>query len=202
MSLTNIKDESPYTAPKAELASASLHNLIENNAFYVVSRSKLVILSFCTLNLYLLFWFYRNWKLYRDNSDFSCIPILRAIFNLFFIHSLFTQVNDALQSKHLPDKASGLMATLYVISIVVSVVTNQWEPTTDQLAPFVLLFMVTLGLQLLPILYIQKRINLVCDDPQAEQNNRLSWFNGLLILPGILYWGSLFMSVFMTFLWL
>ncbi|MEP4889160.1 MAG: hypothetical protein ABJV04_03970 [Aliiglaciecola sp.] len=200
LSENNIEG-SLYAPPQAELASSGLDNAIERNAFYVVSPSKLIILSFCTFNLYLIFWFYRNWKLQKDNANFPCIPILRAIFNLFFVHSLYAQVNDALQSKSIHSKASGFMATFYLLTILVSIFSNQWEPTDEQLASFVLVFFATVALQILPIWYVQGHINQVCDDPQGRQNSQLSLLNWVFILLGIVYWGFVFVGIFMSYLW-
>ncbi|MBU2876047.1 MULTISPECIES: hypothetical protein [Aliiglaciecola] len=200
MSTNYNNNESVYNAPAADLGNLEQHDLIDKNAFFVVSRTKLIILSFCTLNLYLIYWFYRNWKLQKDNADFDCTPIVRAIFNIFFTHSLFAQVNDALQSKGIACRASGLMATFYVITIIVSALTNRWEPSVDQLALYVVFFLATIALILLPIWYVQDRINQVCDDPQGAQNAALTLTNWIFILLGLIYWGFVFMGIFISFI--
>ncbi|GAC12781.1 hypothetical protein [Aliiglaciecola lipolytica] len=196
MSLNQTSENSLYAAPKSDLGNIESHEALDQKPFYVVAKTKLIILSVFTLNLYLVFWFFRNWRLQKVNADYPCIPILRAIFNIFFIHALYAQVQDALESKKIERNVSGGMASLYVITVIINALTNRWEPSVDQLTIYIIVFVAILVLQLLPIWYVQDRINQVCDDPEGHQNASFSIFNWCFILLGTAFWGLMLFGIF------
>ena len=72
----------------------------EEAEFYVVSPKKFFLLSFMTLNLYIVYWFYRNWKVIKLRTGESMWPPMRGLFYIFFTHSLFTDVDEMLKDKH------------------------------------------------------------------------------------------------------
>ncbi|HYW05929.1 MAG TPA: hypothetical protein VE913_03170 [Longimicrobium sp.] len=59
-----------------------------------MSETKLVLMSLCTLGIYDLFWFYRNWTLRRDVRGRDVIPALRAFFCHVASVTLFEEVED------------------------------------------------------------------------------------------------------------
>ena len=61
--------------------------------FFPVSITKLVVMSVCTFGFYEVYWFYRNWRLARERGA-HVRPALRALFAIFFCHSLFRIVRD------------------------------------------------------------------------------------------------------------
>jgi hypothetical protein len=62
--------------------------------FFPVSILKLVVLAICTLGLYELYWFYRNWRLVCDREKSDIRPFWRAVFAFFFCYGMFTRVRD------------------------------------------------------------------------------------------------------------
>jgi hypothetical protein len=62
--------------------------------FFDVSIPKLVILSICSLGIYELYWFYRNWQFVRvrERSDLS--PLWRAGLGFFYCYALFRRVRE------------------------------------------------------------------------------------------------------------
>jgi hypothetical protein len=62
--------------------------------FFDVSIPKLVVLSVCSLGIYELYWFYKNWQIVRvrERSDISAVS--RAVFGYFFCYALFKRVRD------------------------------------------------------------------------------------------------------------
>ena len=60
-----------------------------------VSPLKLGVLSILTLGLYELYWFYKNWKLARDEGGAKVRPFWRAIFAIFFAPSLFVRIHNS-----------------------------------------------------------------------------------------------------------
>ena len=48
--------------------------------FFTASPSKLVLMSICTLNLYLFVWFYKNFCKIKENIDKNIWPFWRTLF--------------------------------------------------------------------------------------------------------------------------
>ena len=63
-------------------------------ALYPLSPLKLIVMSVCTLGLYTLFWFYRNWRLRRELRGREVWPFWRSFFSPLFAYALFQEVRD------------------------------------------------------------------------------------------------------------
>ena len=86
-------NDNPYEAPKSRLETSVEKG---DKQFYVVSVKKFTILFFFTIGMYVLYWFYGNWKRYKAYSGKNIWPVPRAIFAIFFTHSLFSEVQGVL----------------------------------------------------------------------------------------------------------
>lgn len=184
--------DSIYAAPKADLSMPASEI---DPAFYVVSVRKFTILFIATLGMYEVFWFFRNWSLYKrraraDNGiDGTVWPLPRAIFSIFFIHSLFYAVDTHAKEKQRPLgwNVDGL-ATPLVLLIIVSYVLNRLSyksigsPITDILS---LLILVPTWFALRKA---QECINQSCGDPEGESNNHLTAANYFWIALGTVLW--------------
>ena len=62
--------------------------------FFDVSIAKLVVLSVCSLGIYELYWFYKNWQIIRARERSDISPLSRAVFGYFFCYALFKRVRD------------------------------------------------------------------------------------------------------------
>jgi hypothetical protein len=52
-------------------------------------------MSLVTLGLFNTYWIYKNWKFIKERDNLDIIPFLRAVFGVFYIHSLLNQIaND------------------------------------------------------------------------------------------------------------
>lgn len=163
--------------------------------FYVVSVKKFSILYVATLGLYGLYWFYKNWACYksqwaRDDPDREDPwPIARAIFAVFFVHSLFTEVKILGRDKPTVDAwESGKHATQLVVLMIAAQLMDRLAsrdigtPYTDLLALIILV----------PILLLsaiaQEKINVSCNDPLGDSNNRFTAANYTWIALGAIVW--------------
>jgi hypothetical protein len=159
--------------------------------FFPVSTIKLVALSLATLNLYHLYWFYKNWALESRRTGEHMYPVLRAMFSPIFAYSLFHRMyafggnytgnvlnltQTSTQREVVPfSHGPGLLAGLY---IVISIGSNL--PLPLDLGGLIWPFGVV------PLALVQRsvaRINQV-HAPGAALNRRFSLANILVLIFG------------------
>ncbi|MEM8983851.1 MAG: hypothetical protein AAGC71_12545 [Pseudomonadota bacterium] len=159
--------------------------------FYVVSLRKFFLLSILTMNLYYVYWFYRNWRDVKQSIGGDEWPVMRAIFYIFFTHSLLGLVNDKLEDTQTDFKWSPrTTATAFVLlTLVANIIAN--FPGEGGFG----LWAIGIGLGAVPILAIllskgQAAINIASGDPDGSSNNALTVANWLWMLLGVLFWLS------------
>jgi hypothetical protein len=57
--------------------------------FFTTAPAKFAVASIFTLGLYNYYWFYRSWKLYREQTGARIVPWLRGLFAPLFSYQLF-----------------------------------------------------------------------------------------------------------------
>lgn len=60
--------------------------------FFAVSLLKFAVMSFFTLGLYELYWFYRNWQRIRVRQQRDIKPSLRTMFVLIYCYPCFREI--------------------------------------------------------------------------------------------------------------
>ncbi|GAB4022412.1 hypothetical protein [Spirosoma koreense] len=119
------------------------------------------LLSFLTFGLYPIYWFYKNWRFFKELYDWDIYPVWRAIFSIFFIHALLERIDDLAIEKGHPGINSGGYATGYVVIAIVQRFLDRVAPD-----PFTLLALfIPTFLLLIPSL---KQLNYIND--QAGDN--------------------------------
>ncbi len=58
---------------------------------FTPSTTKLLLMSFCTLGIYNIYWFYKNWWFLKKTGK-KCTPLLRAAFAPLFAYSCFYEL--------------------------------------------------------------------------------------------------------------
>ncbi|MCF7223816.1 DUF4234 domain-containing protein [Marilutibacter chinensis] len=176
-----------YAPPQADLAEPVAD--ARGDEFYVVAKSKFLLLFFVTFGLYQLYWFYRHWALYRRFRNVSLWPVPRAIFAIFFTHALAGEIDDRLnRSRQTYAWSPGTLATAFVVMEIVGRICDRLSsygidnPYADW-ASFGLMF---------PIGYVLWRIqdaaNHACGQPDGDSNRRITWANGIWLVLGALFW--------------
>lgn len=161
----------------------------EQHEFYVVSPTKFLTLFIGTFGFYEIYWFYKNWQLHKIKHNLKIWPIPRAIFSIFFAHSLFREVDQQLKkSKKKHAWKASLMATVYVLCTMIGRFIDRFIPDdTDN--PYALMFIFSFTIPVGYSLFsAQKTINISQNDPKGLSNSKFTWANIVwLILGGVLW---------------
>ena len=164
----------------------------------MVSKKKMILLFIATLGIYQIYWFYRNWQLYKQATGEKIWPLPRAIFAVFFVHALFREANHLRDRGpvQLPAWNHGQQATLLVLLLIVSNVIDRLSgksigsPITDYLS---LLF-------LFPVIAClasaQEKINEACGDALGESNSKFKASNYFWMALGVLMWALIGFGLF------
>ena len=183
--MNDNSDDNIYQTPRSDLGQPSGLS----SEFYIVSVRKFLVMYLGTLGLYGVYWFYKHWEQYRMRHAASLWPIPRAIFSIFFAHSLFGKIRDSVRGQT-PEFSwsSNTYATVYVVLTVISFLS---EILVEYGISEGLLMSISMGnLFLFAILLYQVQIyaNRACDDPWGRANSRFTVANVLWLLLGAVLW--------------
>jgi hypothetical protein len=178
-------DVNPYQPPEARLEDAPT----TAQTYYVVAMRKFFILYFTTFGIYRFYWFYKNWALQKAVTHDNTWPVMRSIFSIFFVHSLFHRVDTKLKSQSLryywsPD----FLATTFVLAFIVATIAGQLAKRDIGMPFTILMPLVTLPIIAWAVYGGQKAINRAEGDPDGARNRSLSAGNYAWIAAGLLFW--------------
>ena len=183
-----------YSTPETELIDEGTSD--EQELFYVVSMKKFWILSLATFNLYSIYWFYKHWANYKEQTGQKLSPVLRAIFAVFFTHSLFNTIDREAQDK--PNYKAWFPKGLATIYIILVILERIYEKSTSIAFSFpVAMGIFVFSIVIFPLISsrAQQTANIACGDISGDSNSRLTPANFVWILLGIAYWVSVFSVV-------
>jgi len=80
------------------------------------SPLKVALLSVCTLGLFHIYWFYRNWSCVQKKTGEKFSPGARALFYVFFCYGLFKRIiNTAKSNGYTGNDSPGTFAAILII---------------------------------------------------------------------------------------
>jgi hypothetical protein len=166
-------EENVYAPPKAVVADVtSVKNDIAVR-FFAVSPLKLVVLSTCTLGIYQIYWFYKNWVLIKEHSEPDITPWARALFGFFWCYSCFEFIrNDQRQLDVESTLPAGPLAAGWIAASLA------WRLPE----PYFLIGLLS-PLLLVPAQRHANRINSVVA-PNHDKNTRFGAWNWLAVVVG------------------
>jgi hypothetical protein len=99
-------------------------NIVEQSAIdpqYIISTSKFIVLTIVSFGLYPIWWVYKVWLFFKQRNKMDIMPVARAIFAIFFVHALFTEILQFAKKKGY-DKIydPGWLAVGYIILSLLS----------------------------------------------------------------------------------
>lgn len=173
--------ENPFAAPQANLQTAS----DGRTTFYVVSIPKFLTLFFLTSGFYFTYWFYKNWQCYRAATGIKVLALLRTIFSIFFVYSLFMKIRQRLLFSDRPYSwFPRLLALLFIVSAcAANALIWVFDPITSLKASCGILI-----LQAVLLTRVQKAVNYLESDPQGQTNARFTGLNGFWVVLGLCWW--------------
>ena len=185
----------------AQTENSTITGAEDQLEYFPVSEGKLITLYILSFGLYGVYWFYKNWKLQQPKMGKKIFPLMRAIFSIFFTHSLFNRINNSaekLEQKHRFN--ANLLATFFVAAVIVgnlidpvSMHTGLLEILTSNtvIITSLLLFIVSVY----PLAAVQATVNRINNDMLGYLNHKYSMWNYLLIVLGVFTWLMLILGL-------
>ncbi|GAA5442924.1 hypothetical protein Misp06_01100 [Microbulbifer sp. NBRC 101763] len=178
-------DTNIYSAPEAELHT----EFTEEFDFYVVSSAKFWVMNLGTMGLYSVYWFYRQWREYKRASGESLWPVMRAIFSIFFTHSLFIKIQSHLEEAEIEYKwRPKLMAAIYIVLAILGSIIDRISYLSDEFSLIDIFSPALLPLTVWPLFEGQKAANTLSGDISGKVNAKLTPLNFLWLGVGALLW--------------
>lgn len=163
----------PYATPTAAVADVPLEQSKGDvRPFFAVSLTKLFVLSTLTLGLYEIYWFYQNWTRIKEREGSNIVPVLRAVFSIFFCYSCFTLIRDRGAKVKAGSLAAGPLAAGWILA------TLTWRLPD----PYSWLTMVAIVF-MLPVQALANRINAI-EAPSHHPNGEFSAANWVVMVIG------------------
>ena len=166
----------PYAPPSARVEDVEVSNpQAAQVAYFPVSPLKLVVLSTLTFGLYQLYWFYKNWALIKSQEKSDIIPVLRAIFGVFFCYSCYQRMSEQGVWNGLPRMPAGALAFGWIATTIASRLPDPYWLVT-----------LTSTLFMIPVQRHVNRLNAILA-PGHDPNDRFTAWNWVGIILGSLF---------------
>lgn len=147
--------------------------------YFTVSTTKLVLMSLCTFSIYMVYWFYRNWKViknYTPNSEI--MPFWRAVFCGIWAYSCFREIRN---NAHEIERYKKFPAGYLAIGIIV-LSACQYLPT-----PFDVLMPIFVFLPIIPANNMAIAVNRL-REPDYVTEDEFSTWNKVVVWIGSILW--------------
>jgi hypothetical protein len=157
--------------------------------FYIVSPEKFLLLFIGTMGIYSIYWFYKHWSQYNKSTQERLWPIMRALFSIFFVHSLFENFEHRykLQTGKYPVSINYLATIIVVITIVATVadILANLKIGTPYTEYFSFLY---IAIICWATYKAQVFANKSGPDVNGQSNNKLTFLNYFWLLLGLIFW--------------
>ena len=141
--------------------------------FFPVSRFKLFVMSLVTFGLYQIFWFYKNWQLFKAATGSNISPFWRAFFNGLFCYSLITKITNRAKLRGIDTNFSPFLLTVAWFGLALCAQLPK---------PYLLVSFLSV-IVLLPVQETVNELNSLAA-PNHNPNDRFSVWNILTIAVG------------------
>ena len=193
---TDIKTDLAQAEKQTLTQPDDIENIGAENQpeFFPVSEGKLITLYILSFGLYGVYWFYKNWKLQQPKMDKKIFPVMRAIFSIFFTHSLFNRINKSAVNLEKKQKFNAnLLATFFVVAVIAGNFLDRVSMNISILESLsstsvIIISLVIFLLSVYPLAVVQATVNRINNDMLGYLNHKYSLWNYLLIALGTISW--------------
>jgi hypothetical protein len=155
--------------------------------FLYIPVSRLILLSIVSFSVYEGYWIYRNWRYIKERDGLDIQPFWRAVFGIFFCHSLLRRIHDDKEANAvaLPAFSPAGLATGWVVLLLLA----NGVARAPGIAPSIASALIPSFLFLVPV---QNYINSVTEKRSPEQGFH-GWTSGHLVclVLGTIVWAML-----------
>lgn len=165
--------------------------------YFAISLKRLALFSILTLGIYEIYWFYKNWSAVKKFEGQKISPFWRAIFVVFFCHSLFKKVLESAKSHAYKNSYSpGWLATAYILLLFVG---NGLSRVESYDIGFNLIWLIVAITTFIPLLLVQKAINFNNEKIRDNFKLRREFSGGevLLIVVGVIWFLLVLVGMFL-----
>lgn len=166
----------------------------ETPIFYVVAKKKFFILFIVTFSFYSYYWFWKQWNIRRKATGEKMWPIARAIFAIFFVYSLFEEIElDANKVTSTANPRLHIAAVVYIIGEVLF-------KLLDKISPIAIVYLAStlllVGVMTFSAWQAQSQANIASLDAKGKSNSDLTPLNYIWIALGALLWLLIIVGTF------
>jgi len=162
MNCKNCNQELSETSLKCDKCVTLLENTAQTE-YYSISLKRMLFFSIVTLGLFKPYWFYKNWKAIKQAENSKIIPLIRALFSVFFCYSFFKRVDKSAKHFGYSNYFSPIVLTLvYVILVIIAnFIPLPEESSNSSLlsSPLSFSLFIAGSLSIIPLLLVQKASN-------------------------------------------
>lgn len=164
----------PYATPQARIED-SAPPASASETFFAVTPLKLVVMSLTTFNLYLIYWFYKNWKAVQRITGEKVSAPVRAFFYVIVSYALFIRIR-----RHAASDGGVSLFPAGALAAAVFLIGMLWRLPD----PYWLVSM----LGFLPLIPVQNTVNEMNARvaPAADRNAHFRGWNWLALTLGAL----------------
>lgn len=158
----------------------------EEAPFFAVGTAKFLVMTFLTLGLYSLAWFYLHWHIIKQRKNDDIWPIMRALFAVFFFHPLMSEVENYARERQFP--LAFPKAAYFTLFFLLNLAN--WLPEPYSLLGFA---------SLLPMVAVQRGVNALnaAVAPFDDRNTRIRRWNWVAVVLGIPLWIVILIGLFL-----
>jgi hypothetical protein len=194
-----LLDQNPYAAPTADVYVRPAR---DERAWFAVGTRKLLVMSLLSFDLYIVYWFERQYRFQKRAQGESTMPLARGLFFIIFAHDVFRRVEVAAHKAGVGHgwRAGGLTGVFIVSALLSRIFDSVSSKLTGRVSVVLGLVSIVLALGVAyPLVQVQGTLNEVLDrtNPGTERNESFTIWNWLLMILGV---GLLAMGLIGSFL--
>ncbi|HKQ34832.1 MAG TPA: hypothetical protein VJT11_05970 [Nitrospiraceae bacterium] len=181
-----MNDESDQVSSYSPSATATAPSAGDSTPIYFpVSLTKFIVMHFCTVGMYQLYWFHENWKLVLERERSDASPFWKTFFMFIYCYTLFEKVQRSAVSLKIPHSISvHVLATGWILLSALWLLPD----------PYGLVALVSIVF-LIPVQQAANRVNEFLA-PNHERNDRFTALNIVAVVIGGLLLATVVVGAF------